>query len=56
MHDNRGMKESYAIKQHHTHKIIHSSAMYYQNVIHASSKKLLKIKSVKYVLAPSINV
>ena len=47
MHDNRKMKESYALNN--THKIVHSSAMYYQNliVIHESSKKLLTIKSVK---------
>ena len=32
-----------------THKIVHSSAMYYQylTVIHKSSKKLLTIQSVK---------
>ena len=37
----------------HTHKIVHSSAMYYQNliVIHESSKKLT-IKSVKKKLTP----
>ena len=35
--------------QNHTHKIVHSSAMYYQNlnVIHEPSKKLLTMKSVK---------
>ena len=37
--------------QNHTHTIVHSSAMYYQNlnVIHKSSKKLLKIKSVMFL-------
>ena len=31
------------------HKIVHSSAMYYQNliIIHESSKKLLKMKNSK---------
>ena len=35
----------------HTHKIVHSSAMYYQNLnaIHKSSKKLLTIKIMKSV-------
>ena len=27
------------------HKIVHSSAMYYQNMIHECSKKLLKMKN-----------
>ena len=40
------------------HKIVHSSAMYYQNliIIHDSSKKLLKISknSQKFFLTPSI--
>ena len=38
-----------AMPPNHTLKIVHSSAMYYQNliVIHESSKKLLTIKSVK---------
>ena len=32
-----------------THKIVHSSAMYYQNfiIIHECSKKLLKMKNSK---------
>ena len=40
----------------HTHKIIHSSAMYYQNliIIHECSKKLLKMKYSKFFLTPSI--
>ena len=44
--------------QNHTHKIVHSSAMYYQNlnVIHEPSKKLLTMKSVrKKILTPSIS-
>ena len=48
MHNNRNMKDKNATKIIY-HKIVHSSAMYYQNlnVIHKSSKKLLTIKSVK---------
>ena len=44
------MKESYATN--YTHKIVHSSAMYYQIwiVIHGSSKKLLTIKSENLTL------
>ena len=35
----------------YTHQIVHSSAMYYQNlnVTHKSSKKLLTIKSVNFL-------
>ena len=35
--------------QNYTHKIVHSSAMYYQNliIIHECSKKLLKVKNSK---------
>ena len=56
MHDNRKVMESYATKSYPLHKIVHSSAMYYQNlnVIHKSSKKLLTIKSVKFIFKPSI--
>ena len=39
------------------HKIVHSSAMYYQNLImiHECSKKLLKMKNIKtFFLTPSI--
>ena len=39
------------------HKIVHSSAMYYQNliIIHECSKKLLKMKNSKsFFLTPSI--
>ena len=42
----------------HTHRIVHSSAMYkyYQNliIIHESSKKLFTIQSVKCFLTPSM--
>ena len=40
----------------HTYAIVHSSAMYYQNlnVIHKSSKKLLTIKCVKKKITSSI--
>ena len=48
MHDNRTMKESYAT-HNQTHTIVHSSAMYYTNliIIHECSKKLLKMKNSK---------
>ena len=41
-----------------THKIVHSSAMYYQNliIIHECSKKLLKMKIAKILLTPSMYV
>ena len=41
-----------------THKIVHSSAMYCQNliIIHECSKKLLKMKNSKsFFLTPSTN-
>ena len=41
------------------HKIVHSSAMYYQNliIIHECSKKLLKMKNSKsFFLTPSIRL
>ena len=48
------MKHSYDTK--FAHKIVHSSAMYYQNLImiHECSKKLLKMKNSKFFLTPSI--
>ena len=49
------MKHSYGTK-FYTHKIVHSSAMYYYNlnVICKGSKKLLTIKnSKKFFLTPS---
>ena len=42
--------------QNYTHKIVHSSAMHYQNliIIHECSKKLLKMKNSKsFFLTPS---
>ena len=44
MHANRKMR---AMPPNHTHKILHSSAMYYKNlnVIHKSNKKVLKTVS-----------
>ena len=41
-----------------THKIVHSSAIYYQNliIIHECSKKLLKMKNSKsFFLTPSMS-
>ena len=41
------------------HKIVHSSAMYYQNLImiHECSKKLLKMKNSRsFFLTPSVHV
>ena len=42
-------KSEHLCHQNHTHKIVHSSAMFYQklNVIGEPSKKLLMMKSVK---------
>ena len=43
--------------QNHTHKIVHSSAMRYQNliIIRECSKKLLEMKNSKsFFLTPSI--
>ena len=42
-----------------THKIVHSSAMYYQNfiIIHERSKKLLKMKNSKlFLMTPSTSM
>ena len=43
------MKDTGLCQQNPTHKIVHSSAMHYQNlnVIHEPNKKLLTMKSVK---------
>ena len=40
------------ILRNHTHQIVHSSAMYYQNlfIIHECSKKLLKMKNSQSLL------
>ena len=41
--------ERHLLLQNYTHKIVHSSAMHYQNliIIHECSKKLLKMKDSK---------
>ena len=42
-------EECSAFPQNYTHKIVHSSAMHYQNliIIHECGKKLLKMKNSK---------
>ena len=47
MHKSEKMKDTSLCLQNYTHKIVHSSAMHYQNwiIIHECSKKLLKIKN-----------
>ena len=49
MHKSEKMKDTCAFKQNYTHKIVHSSAMHYQNliIIHECSKKLLEMKNSK---------
>ena len=48
MHKSEKMKGHLCL-QNYTHKIVHSSAMHYQNliIIHECSKKLLEIKNSK---------
>ena len=58
MHKKR-KNERHLCLQNYTHKIVHSSDMYYQNliIIHECSKKLLKMKnSNNKKLIPSTNI
>ena len=57
MHKSEEMKDTMSL-QNYNNKIVHSSAMHYQNliIIHECSKKLLKMKKIAKVffLTPSI--
>ena len=49
MHKSEKIKDTCMCLQNYTHKIVHSSAMHYQNliIIHECNKKLLEMKNSK---------